>query len=171
MLSRCATSSVRPAERLPGKRHGSSVDEACASSCIRSLATLNLRSGAFLARSWRGFFLFLLVAILYGVTGLLTLAHPIAVAAGLTLMLAPALMVAGTFRIIVSLAERFRSWGWVLLNGILAVLLGIMIVMEWPASSLWVLGTFVGIDLIANGITWSVLAAEVQGALAPSDSR
>ena len=127
-------------------------------------------AAAFLARSWGGFFLFLLVGILYGVTGFLTLLHPIAAAEALTLLLAAMLFVGGTFRIVVSLAERFPSWGWVLANGLITVLLGGLIVVGWPASGLWVLGLFVGIDLIANGITWSVFAAGVRSALAPFDN-
>jgi uncharacterized membrane protein HdeD (DUF308 family) len=50
----------------------------------------------------------------------------------------------------------------VLCNGVITVLLGIAIWQQWPGSGLWVLGTFVGIDLIVNGVTWSVLAVGVR---------
>jgi uncharacterized membrane protein HdeD (DUF308 family) len=124
-------------------------------------------AAAFLARSWSGFFLFLLIGILYAITGALALTHPIAAAAGLTLLIGAALLVGGTFRIAVSLSERFPSWGWVLVNGMLTVLLGVLILIEWPVSGLWVLGLFVGIELIANGVMWSVLAAGIRGAMKP----
>jgi uncharacterized membrane protein HdeD (DUF308 family) len=119
-------------------------------------------AAAILARSWSGFFLFLLIGILYGLAGVLSLEHPIAAAESLTLMLAGAFLVGGTFRIIVSLVERFPSWGWVLLNGAVTVVLGIFILQGWPATGLWAIGLFVGIDLIANGVTWTVLAADVR---------
>ena len=45
--------------------------------------------------------------------------------------------------------------------------IGVAIFMEWPASGLWVLGMFVGIDLIANGVTWMILAAGVRDMVAP----
>jgi uncharacterized membrane protein HdeD (DUF308 family) len=121
---------------------------------------------AVLARDWGGFFLFLLLGILYTVVGFLTLQHPLLAADGLTLLLAAAYLVGGMFRIIVALVERFPSWGWVLLSGIVTLLLGIAIWAQWPYSGLWVLGLFVGIDLIVNGATWAALAVGVRNELA-----
>jgi uncharacterized membrane protein HdeD (DUF308 family) len=118
------------------------------------------------ARDWSGFFLFLLVGVLYAVAGLFTLQQPVLAAESVTLMLAAAFVVGGVFRIIVALVERFPSWGWVLANGAIAVLLGIAIWQQWPASGLWVIGMLVGIDLIVNGVTWSALAVVVRNGLA-----
>ena len=123
-------------------------------------------SAAVLARDWSGFFLFLLLGTLYAVAGFLTLQHPLAAAEGLTLMLAAGYLVGGTFRIIFALVERFPSWGWVLINGVITTLLGFAIWQQWPESGLWVLGLFVGIDLVVNGVTWSVLAIGVRNGLA-----
>ena len=123
-------------------------------------------AAAILARNWGGFFLFLLLGILYAVAGFLAIQHPLLAAEGLTLMLAAALLVGGVFRVIIASVERFPSWGWVLLNGFITILLGIAIWQQWPASGLWVLGMFVGIDLIVNGVTWSVLAAGIRKELA-----
>jgi uncharacterized membrane protein HdeD (DUF308 family) len=81
-------------------------------------------AAAIWAWDWRGFFLFLLLAILYAVTGFLMLQQPLLAAEGLTLMLAAAFLVGGMFRIVIALVERFPSWGWVLCNGIITVLLG-----------------------------------------------
>ena len=118
------------------------------------------------ARDWSGFFLFLLVGVLYAVAGFFTLQQPILAAESLTLMLAAAFVVGGVFRIVVAVVERFPSWGWVLCNGVITVLLGIAIWQQWPASGLWVIGVFVGIDLIVNGVTWSVLAFGVRNGVA-----
>jgi uncharacterized membrane protein HdeD (DUF308 family) len=118
------------------------------------------------ARDWSGFFLFLLVGVLYAVAGFFTLQQPVLAAESLTLMLAAAFVVGGVFRIIVALVERFASWGWVLANGTITVLLGIAIWQQWPASGLWVIGMLVGIDLIVNGVTWSALAVVVRNGLA-----
>jgi uncharacterized membrane protein HdeD (DUF308 family) len=128
-------------------------------------------AAAIMARDWSGFFLFLLLSVLYGVAGFVTLLHPIAAAESLTLMLAALFVVGGVLRIVVALIERFPSWGWVLFNGVITVLLGIAIWQQWPASGLWVLGTFVGIDFIVNGATWSVLAVGVRNGLAQLTGR
>jgi uncharacterized membrane protein HdeD (DUF308 family) len=123
------------------------------------------------ARDWRGFFLFLLIGLLYAVTGFLMLRQPLVAAEGLTLMLAAAFMVGGVFRIVAALIERFPEWGWVLCNGIVTLLLGALIWQQWPESGLWVLGLFVGIDLIANGLTWATAAVGVRRGLVQFTAR
>jgi uncharacterized membrane protein HdeD (DUF308 family) len=119
-------------------------------------------AAAIWARDWSGFFLFLLLGILYAVVGSVTLMPPVVAAESLTLMLAAAFLIGGVYRIVVALVGRFASWGWVLFNGVVTVLLGIALLQQWPTSGLWVLGLFVGIDLIVNGVTWSVLAVGVR---------
>ena len=56
----------------------------------------------------------------------------------------------------------FPHWGWVLIGGIINLTLGIMIWMQWPEASLWVIGLFIGIDLIFTGWTWVMLALSVR---------
>ncbi len=126
---------------------------------------------AILSRDWGGFFLFVAVGVLYCVTGFLTLQNPLIAAESLTLMLAAACFAAGIFRIGYALMERVPSRGLVLLNGAVTVALGVLIWRQWPASGLWVLGLFVGVDLIVNGATWTALAASIRkelGALSRS---
>jgi uncharacterized membrane protein HdeD (DUF308 family) len=117
---------------------------------------------AVLARSWRGFFLHLLAGVLHLIVGGLMVDRPERAAEALTLMLAVAFLLAGSIRIIYVLIERFSGWEWVLLNGIITLLLGLMIWRQWPESSLWVIGLFVGIDLIFNGWSWVMLALIVK---------
>ena len=123
-------------------------------------------AAAIWARDWSGFFLFLLLGVLYAVAGFVTLLHPDVTAESLTLMLAAAFLIGGLYRIVFALVARFDSWGWVVFNGVVTVLLGVAILQQWPGSSLWVLGTLVGADLIANGVTWSMLAVRVRNAAA-----
>jgi uncharacterized membrane protein HdeD (DUF308 family) len=78
---------------------------------------------ALCALNWSGFFLSLRVGLVYAVAGFFTLQQPVLAAESLTLMLAGAFVVGGVFRIIVALVEHFPSWGWVLANGIITVLL------------------------------------------------
>ena len=61
--------------------------------------------------------------------------------------------------------ERFSAWPWVLLNGVVTLLLGISIWRQWPESSLWVIGLFVGIDLIFNGWSWVMLALAARSSM------
>jgi len=113
---------------------------------------------AFWAHCWRGFWLHLLAGILYIVLGFLLVQHPVAAAAGFTLVLAAAFLVGGLFRIVSALADRFHGWVWVLLNGIVTLVLGCMIWRQWPDSALWVIGLFVGIDMVFAGCSWIMMA-------------
>lgn len=108
---------------------------------------------AFRQRRWSGFFLHLLNGILAVVVGLLLLINPGAGALVLTLLLAMFFIVAGIFRIVAALHLRFPTWGWHLVSGCVTLILGILIWAQWPVSGLWVIGLFVGIDLIFSG--WS----------------
>lgn len=98
-------------------------------------------------------FLHLLNAVLSIVVGFLLLRNPLAGAIVITLLLAAYFAVAGIFRIIAALAMRVPRWGWALANGIVTFILGILVWSEWPISGLWVIGLFIGIDLMITG--WS----------------
>jgi len=118
--------------------------------------------GAFWTRDWSGFFLSLLMGVLYVVIGLLFLRAPLKAEVVMTLLLACAFMVGGLFRIIGSLMYQFPHWGWTLAGGAINLILGIVIWQQWPEAALWVIGLFVGIDLIFTGWTWVMLALAVK---------
>lgn len=119
--------------------------------------------GAFWTRDWSGFFLVLLMGVLYAVLGVLFLNRPVDAMLALTLLLAAMLLVGGAFRTIASLWYQFPQWGWVFAGGLLELALGLMIWLEWPsAASLAVVGLFVGIDMIFTGWTWIMLALRVR---------
>ncbi len=103
---------------------------------------------------WSGMLVHLLIGVLYALVGFLVIDQPANAAVQLTLLIAIFLMVGGLFRIVLSVSERFTGWGWVLLNGAVTFLLGLLIYKQWPGSSLWVIGLFIGIDLIFNGWAW-----------------
>jgi uncharacterized membrane protein HdeD (DUF308 family) len=110
---------------------------------------------AFNAKDWGHRILWLLLGALYVFAGLLCLQNPFVAATILTLMLGVALMIGGILRIF--LATRMTQgtpWGWVAFSGVLSFLLGLIIVAKWPVSSFFVLGIFLGIDLIFIGSSW-----------------
>jgi uncharacterized membrane protein HdeD (DUF308 family) len=110
--------------------------------------------GSFWSRRWSGFFLHLMTGVLSVIVGLLFIRAPVGAMLALTLLLACLLMVGGLFRIIAALTYRFSSWGWPLASGIIDVILGVRIWMQWPASALWVMGLFLGISLVFHGADW-----------------
>jgi uncharacterized membrane protein HdeD (DUF308 family) len=117
---------------------------------------------AITGRNWRGFFVHLLIGVLYAVAGIVMLNHPLGAAAGLTLMIAAIFMAGGILRIIVSLVERFYAWPLVLLGGFVSLFLGVFIWRHLPEASLLVIGLFVGIELVFSGCSWVMLALTVR---------
>ncbi len=112
---------------------------------------------AFRQKDWGGFFLDLLTGILYFVAGFMVVANPGASALALTLMVALFLVLGGLFRIVAALAVRYPSWGFAVFHGVISLALGIMIWRQWPLSGLWVIGLFVGVEMIVNGWTLTML--------------
>ena len=80
---------------------------------------------AFWHKRWSGFFLDLLTGILYVVAGWMIMSNPAQSALLLTLVIAMFLVFEGVFRIVVALAVRYPHWGWLLLNGVISLLLGV----------------------------------------------
>ncbi len=123
--------------------------------------------GAFWSRDARGLLLHLLSGVLALVVGGLFLRAPADAVLTLTLLLACLLMVSGLFRIIVALTTSLTLWGWLLLGGVIDLILGALISMEWPASGLWVIGLFIGISLLFRGLDWIALGLTLRN-LPPS---
>jgi uncharacterized membrane protein HdeD (DUF308 family) len=118
--------------------------------------------GSFWSRGWSGFFLHLLSGVLSIVVGLMFLRAPLGALASLTLLMACFLMVGGLFKVVAALSQRFAAWGWTLASGVIDVVLGVMIWQGWPASALWVIGLFLGINLIFRGFNWVALGVALR---------
>jgi uncharacterized membrane protein HdeD (DUF308 family) len=106
-------------------------------------------------KEWSGFFIDLLTGLLYVVMGFMIVANPDTTAAAMTLLISMFLIFGGIFRILVALVLKFQNWGWLLLHGGVNLLLGIAIWRQWPLSGEWVIGLFIGIDMMLNG--WSLV--------------
>jgi uncharacterized membrane protein HdeD (DUF308 family) len=110
---------------------------------------------AFQIKTWGKFLLWLLLGALYIVAGFVTFENPLLAAALLTLVLGFALIASGIMRIILAFNMKQESpWVWVALSGVITLLLGLIIVGHWPVSGLYILGLFLGIDLVIAGASW-----------------
>jgi uncharacterized membrane protein HdeD (DUF308 family) len=124
--------------------------------------------GAFWCRGWSGFFFHLLSGVLSIVIGAFFLKAPIDALLTLTLLVACFLLVGGIFKIVAAASYRFATWGWPLVSGLIDVILGVMIWMEWPGSAFWVIGLFVGISLLFRGFNWIGLGLALRSLPRPS---
>jgi len=124
--------------------------------------------GAFWCRGWSGFFLHLLSGVLSIVVGLLFLKTPAGALEALTLLMAGFLLVGGIFKVVAAASYRFAAWGWPMFSGLIDVALGGLILADWPKSAFWVLGMFLGINLVFRGINWIGLGLALRSLPAPS---
>jgi uncharacterized membrane protein HdeD (DUF308 family) len=106
---------------------------------------------AFRMRTWSGFFLYFVTALLRGFTGYLLIRYPLAGALTFTLVLALFFVVGGLLRTIGAAMMKFLNWGWIVFSGVVSVVLGIMLLVQMPVSSLWFLGFAVGVEMLVDG--------------------
>ena len=86
-----------------------------------------------------------------GFTGYLLIRYPSAGAVSFTLILGSFFIVGGLFRTIGAEMLKFPRWGWSVFSGIVSVVLGIMLLAQMPASSIWFIGFAIGVDMIVDG--------------------
>jgi uncharacterized membrane protein HdeD (DUF308 family) len=107
-----------------------------------------------------------ILGIIYIIAGICILFAPLLGLVVLTLVLASFLLVYGVFAIILGFRMRPRSgWGWVLFDGIITFLLGVLVWVHWPSSGLWVVGTLFGISIFVSGITRLMVSLALRGAV------
>jgi len=110
--------------------------------------------GTFRGGGAKRVFFQLLSAVVFLVAGYYLLTHPQLAVGTLTALLALVIFAAGVFDIITYFRlQREYPSGWILLNGIVALVLGGLIWVQWPSSSAWALGTLVGVNLLMTGVT------------------
>ncbi len=123
---------------------------------------------AFWAGKWSAFMVQILIGLLYMVAGFVITDAPLASLAVLTLMLAGFFVVAGGFRIVSALVDKYPQWGWALLNGVVTLMLGLIIfrsfkhLPEEPTGVFWIIGLLVGLELLFNGWTWIMLSLAIK---------
>jgi uncharacterized membrane protein HdeD (DUF308 family) len=101
----------------------------------------------------------LLLGVLYIFVGTYLLLRPVAGLASLTLALAIYLFAEGVLELILSFVLRpMPGSGWLLFDGVITLILGVMIWRTWPSSTEWVIGTLVGISMLLSGTTRLMLS-------------
>jgi uncharacterized membrane protein HdeD (DUF308 family) len=109
----------------------------------------------------------LLIAILYLIMGIYFLLHPVIGVASFTLALAFFFVAEGVIDLISYFQSRNTGGSvWILVDGIVTLILGIMVWRQWPSSSLWLIGTLVGISMIMTGMTRLMIGMAARRALA-----
>ena len=107
------------------------------------------RSDSITRAAWQA-----LVGAFYVIAGLYFVAHPLIALGTLTISLAAVLFCEAIMDFIAWSATRHEDGsGWLLVSTIATALLGVLIWLQWPAVSTWVIGLLVGVKLIVTGIS------------------
>lgn len=108
-----------------------------------------------------------LLAALTIIIGAFLLINLNAIIATLTIFLLIYLMVSGIFELVLAIKIRpNKGWGWALTTGLVSVLLGTLIWIQYPLSGAWAIGVLLGIKLVFSGWTLIML-----GVTARADSK
>lgn len=109
------------------------------------------------------FFLKVLLSVIYGICGLALAFFPMAGVVVLTGFVATLLLVyAGVETAAAFQARPAEGWGWLLFDGVASFLIGALIFARWPSSSLWAIGTLVGVAVLAGGISRIMIASKIR---------
>ena len=106
-----------------------------------------------------------LVGLAYVAFGVYLVVHPVIGVASLTLLLGSLFLVEGILDVALYFQLRaVGAAGWFLLDGIVTLLLGLLIYLQWPSSSAWAIGTLVGASLIISGVSRVMMSLAVRKA-------
>jgi uncharacterized membrane protein HdeD (DUF308 family) len=110
-------------------------------------------------RDWGGAIWQTIIGLVILVGGIAMVIDPIVAALTLTILVGVVFLVKGVAQIVLATNLRPRGgWQWVLAAGILSVLVGLMILLAWPLSGAWVLGTLAGLSFILTGWSYVMMA-------------
>lgn len=109
------------------------------------------------------FFLKVLLSVVYGICGIALAFFPIAGVAALTGVLGTLLLIqAGLLTATAFQLRPVDGWGWFLFDAATNLLLGILILARWPNSSVWAIGTLVGVSVVMSGISRIMIATKIR---------
>lgn len=114
---------------------------------------------AFKYKGVKGVLWQILIALLYLLAGIVIVYDPLLASAMITALLAWLLIIIGVSRITMAFYLKNTSgWVWILFAGLCSFILGLLILIQWPISGLWVIGMFIAIDLLVSGWTYIFMA-------------
>lgn len=134
-------------------------------SAILVVAGISHIIDTFRHKEWKGILWQALVGLFYLIAGGIVFYDPFVASSIITIFLAIALIVIGIARIMMAIElKEFKGWGWLIFAGLAAIVLGILVLMQWPMSGFWFIGMIIAIELIINGWTYIFIALTLKRA-------
>ena len=131
--------------------------------CLVLVAAIAHLFFAFETRSVDGFLWQILVSVLYGVAAVFLLVNPLLSVLSLTLILAILLLLEGILELVLYFVlRRFRHSVWVLIDGIGTLILGILMLRQWPPATPEIIGALIGISLMLSAVSRVILSLAIR---------
>jgi uncharacterized membrane protein HdeD (DUF308 family) len=120
---------------------------------------------SFSITGWPGFLWSLLLGVVTVAVGGSLLLNPAGGALSLTVLVAVLFLVLGAVKVMYAFSLRpISGWGFAALSGVISILLGLMILADFPWSATAVLGILLAIELLSNGIFLLMVALGLRNA-------
>jgi uncharacterized membrane protein HdeD (DUF308 family) len=130
---------------------------------LMSIAGVAHIIGGFFMPRWYGVLLKIACGILYLAAGIFAIVEPLLMAQIYTFLIAISLIANGMIRLALAFVHRqVIAWLATALAGIITIAVGIYILRRWPWDSAWVIGLFIAIDLLMQGMSWIALGLNLR---------
>lgn len=119
--------------------------------------------GAIADRADGGLWTGLILGVLEVVLGGFLLFNPLAGTLTLTMVFIIWLLADGVAGTLLSIVRRGAHWGWWLVSSLISLGLGVLLLVGFPTSAIWILGTYGGIVLLFRGLALTFIAFDLRG--------
>lgn len=117
------------------------------------------------------FFLKVLLGVVYGIIGIALAFFPFHGLAALTAFVGTLLVIYGIVGLVGAFQLRpLQGWGWFLFDAIATLAIGLLILAKWPSSSVWAIGTLVGVAVLMGGISRTMIASRIRSTIGVVDT-
>ena len=123
---------------------------------------------AIMAFKENGFWWRLFSGVLSLVVGIILFSQPLISSASITFIAAVFLITSGLFKTLAAPIEHQSRWGLIMLEGIIAFVFGIVLLANLPTASIWFIGTFLGVEILIQGMVMTSLPFAFKHAGKPS---
>jgi uncharacterized membrane protein HdeD (DUF308 family) len=117
--------------------------------------------------SWLKFSIAFMGGLINFAFGLILVLNPELSIATITLFIGIFLLIAGAYKAVTAVSSHN---GWVLIGGLVSAIMGLFVLAQWPYSGMWVVGLFIGIELMISGFALIISSAEPVKEISPQQT-
>ncbi|KJZ19792.1 HdeD family acid-resistance protein [Loktanella sp. S4079] len=117
---------------------------------------------AFQAKHWESALWSGAIAVMHLALGVYLAFFALTGLIGLTILLGGALLIQGMLETYIARQHRGRAGArWLVANGVITLLLGVLLIVGLPGTALWAIGVMLGVNFLTTGLALVILANHV----------